>query len=264
MPSTARSISASSITMTAFFPPSSREAFASLPAQFFPIILPIALEPVKDIIETSGWLVSASPASGPNPWIRLITPFGRPASSIILTKWTVVSGVFSSDFRTTVLPQSRAGNVFQHVIAIGKFHEVIIPITPMGYLFVIANRFLRPEWVVRPYHLRPSLPAKNAMSMPDCTSPIAPLTVLPFSRDMTSASSFLLAVIIRPASYSIFPRSGGGMFFHSLNEANAAATALPISSFPDRGKRPIISLILDGFLFSNVSPETALTHSLFI
>src|SRR3989304_2172150 len=99
--------------------------------------------------------------------MRFKTPFGKPASSNIFVKCTVVSGVFSSDFKTAVFPQSKAGKVFHAVIAIGKFQDVIIPMTPTGYLLVIANLFFNPEWVVRPYHLLPSPPAKKAISMPD-------------------------------------------------------------------------------------------------
>src|SRR3972149_1069940 len=143
--SAARSKSASSITITAFLPPSSRDTLASLPAQFLPIVFPVELDPVNEIMEISGCRTSASPASGPGPWIRFTTPAGSPASSNILMKYTAVSGVFSSDFRITVFPHNRAGNVFQHAIAIGKFHEVIIPTTPMGYLLVIAKRFFSAE-----------------------------------------------------------------------------------------------------------------------
>ena len=40
---------------------------------------------------------------------------------------------------TTVLPQTSAGAIFQDGIAIGKFHGVITPITPIGIRTLMLN-----------------------------------------------------------------------------------------------------------------------------
>ena len=40
--------------------------------------LPARVEPVKEIMSTSGCFTSASPAAAPEPVTRLNTPFGRP------------------------------------------------------------------------------------------------------------------------------------------------------------------------------------------
>ena len=41
--------------------------------------------------------------------------------------------------KTTVLPVTRAGIIFQHGIAIGKFQGVMIPATPIGWRMLIAH-----------------------------------------------------------------------------------------------------------------------------
>ena len=43
-----------------------------------------------------------------------------------------MSGVVSAGFSTTVLPQARAGAIFQAAISSGKFHGMICPTTPSG------------------------------------------------------------------------------------------------------------------------------------
>ena len=61
MPSTAWSIGASSKTMLAPLPPSSRVTFLSVPAIWRAIALPTAVEPVKATLLTSGCATSAAP-----------------------------------------------------------------------------------------------------------------------------------------------------------------------------------------------------------
>ena len=56
MPSTAWSIGASSNTMLAALPPSSRVAFFGVPAMDRAIALPTAVEPVNATLSTSGWV----------------------------------------------------------------------------------------------------------------------------------------------------------------------------------------------------------------
>ena len=45
----------------------------------------------------------------------------------------------STGLKTTVLPVTSAGIIFQHGIAIGKFHGVMIPATPIGSRMLIAH-----------------------------------------------------------------------------------------------------------------------------
>ena len=86
----------------------------------------------------------------------LTTPFGRPASSRTLTKFTADSGVSDAGLKTTVLPHTIAGMVFQDGIAIGKFHGVMTPQTPIDCRIDIANLLGSSDGVVWPYIRRPS------------------------------------------------------------------------------------------------------------
>jgi hypothetical protein len=58
--------------------------------------------------------------------------------------------------KTTVLPVTRAGIIFQHGIAIGKFHGVMIPATPIGWRIDIAHLSGNSDGTVSPNMRRPS------------------------------------------------------------------------------------------------------------
>ena len=58
--------------------------------------------------------------------------------------------------KTTVLPQTSAGAIFQDGIAIGKFHGVITPTTPIGWRTLMLNLSRSSEGVVWPKRRRPS------------------------------------------------------------------------------------------------------------
>ena len=73
-------MSASSSTMSALLPPSSRLTRFSVRPAASPTIRPTAVEPVKEIIATSGWAASAPPGSA-SPGSMCSTPSGSPASS---------------------------------------------------------------------------------------------------------------------------------------------------------------------------------------
>ena len=57
---------------------------------------------------------------------------------------------------TTVLPATSAGTIFQDGIAIGKFHGVITPTTPIGIRTLMLNLFCSSDGVVWPNSRRPS------------------------------------------------------------------------------------------------------------
>ena len=75
----------------------------------------------------------------PGPVTRLITPFGTPAFSKILTTSIAHSGVSDAGLNTIVFPQIKAGISFHAGIAVGKFQGVISPTTPIGILIVMQN-----------------------------------------------------------------------------------------------------------------------------
>ena len=58
---------------------------------------------------------------------RLTTPGGKPASCISSTSSVAQWGVSLDGLKTTVLPVTSAGIIFQHGIAIGKFQGVMMP-----------------------------------------------------------------------------------------------------------------------------------------
>ena len=89
------------------------------PAASDPTRLPARVEPVKEIILTSRWVISASPTSGPSPVTTLTTPSGMPARCAASAKATEVVGVSSEGLRTIVLPAAMAGRIFQAAICSG-------------------------------------------------------------------------------------------------------------------------------------------------
>ena len=84
------------------------------------------------------------------------TPAGTPASVRSSTKRWPSIGVSVAGLKTTVLPATSAGAIFQDGIAIGKFHGVMTPMTPMGMRTDIWNLFCSSDGVVWPNMRRPS------------------------------------------------------------------------------------------------------------
>src|ERR1041384_4068378 len=115
-----------------FLPPISRWTFLKEAAHCSLISRPVAVEPVNDITFTSGSVSIGAAAPGPSPVTRLTTPGGTPASTSACTKLIAESGASSAGLKTTVLPQTSAGRIFQDGTAIGKFQAVMMPQTPIG------------------------------------------------------------------------------------------------------------------------------------
>src|SRR6187399_2449272 len=124
--------------MTTFLPPISRCTFLNEGAACWFTSRPTAVDPVKDTTLTASCVTSLVPTSGP-PVTRLTTPGGTPASTSTFTKLTAESGVNVAGLRTTVLPHTSAGGIFQDGMAIGKFHGVITAHTPSGCRTDMAN-----------------------------------------------------------------------------------------------------------------------------
>ena len=93
--------------------------------------------------------------------------------------------------KTTVLPATSAGIVFQAGIAIGKFQGVMIPATPIGWRMLIAHLSGSSEGTVSPNIRRPSPAISSAMSIASWTSPRASAMTLPISRVSARASRSL-------------------------------------------------------------------------
>ena len=142
--------------MMTFLPPISRCTFLNDGAACKETVRPTSVDPVNETMRTASLTSSALPTSPPPPVTRFTTPGGIPASSRILTKLSAESGVSVAGLKTTVLPQTSAGMIFQDGIAIGKFHGVMIADTPTGCRIDIANLSRSSEGTVWPYCRRPS------------------------------------------------------------------------------------------------------------
>src|SRR5688572_18127714 len=131
-PSTTRSRSASGRTTMAFFPPSSRDTrrgpVSMAAAATF---RPVGTDPVKLTAPTPGWTAMAAPGSA-KPWTSWMSPSGTPASRQAATNASAQAGACSEGLRTIPLPARSAGKHFHDGMATGKFHGVIIPMTPTG------------------------------------------------------------------------------------------------------------------------------------
>src|SRR6202050_2668484 len=82
-PGTTEGKSASSHTIMADLPPSSRNTCLSVAAPFSMILLPTAVEPVKEIMSTRGETVSSSPTRWSDDVTTLTTPGGMSVFSAI-------------------------------------------------------------------------------------------------------------------------------------------------------------------------------------
>jgi hypothetical protein len=111
-------MSASSKTTTGALPPSSRCTFLSESEAAFAIHLPVSGDPVSETMSTPGWVTSEDPAGSPWPVTTLRTPGGK-MSAASSASLTVVTGVVSAGFSTTVLPVASAGPIFQTAIISG-------------------------------------------------------------------------------------------------------------------------------------------------
>src|SRR6267143_2007404 len=93
----------------------------------------------------------SSPASEPDPNTKFKTPGGIPASANNSTMRTAVAGVRVAGLKTTVLPATSAGAIFQIGMATGKFHGVTQATTPNGCFMVYAKFEGSSDWIVSPF-----------------------------------------------------------------------------------------------------------------
>src|SRR5262245_45507122 len=122
--------STSRSTIAGSLPPSSRVTRFRSGAAACATFLPVATEPVKEILRTAGCAVIQPPSSFP-PETMLITPAGTTSRRISPSR-SVESGVYGEGFSTIVFPASSAGAIFHTASITGKFQGVIAPTTPNG------------------------------------------------------------------------------------------------------------------------------------
>ena len=138
---TAASRSASSSTMTAELPPSSRWARLRCRAASSPTLRPAAVEPVKEMTRTRGSAISAWPVSAP-PGSTCSRPSGRPASSNTRARLTPPhTAVRGSGLRITALPSASAGATERIERISGALNGAMTPTTPTGTRRARLRRF---------------------------------------------------------------------------------------------------------------------------
>ena len=94
--------STSSMTIAGSLPPSSSVTRFSVAAALASTFLPVATEPVNEILSMPGCSVIQAPSSSP-PASTLTTPAGN-TSFMISPTFSVGSGVYGDGLRITVLP----------------------------------------------------------------------------------------------------------------------------------------------------------------
>ena len=252
---TAVSKSASSRMMLADLPPSSWATRLTVGAAFCATRTPARVEPVKDIMSTSGCWLSAVPTPGPSPLTRLNTPAGTPAASRISAKIIASNGAISLGLSTIVQPAARAGATLTAIWFIGQFQGVIRPQTPMGSLTISVVRLRSSNSNV--------LSARSAALM--CCGPLAAWAFFarpqgaPISSMMASAtSSWRFANSARIASSRAI-RSSRVVCEYVAKARLAAATARSTSAADPRLIRPQTSSVA-GLMTSSGSGDTGSTH----
>ncbi len=140
---------ASSKITCGLLPPNSRETRLMPLPETSRMCSPTRRLPVKWILSTPGWVISASPTVGPVPSTRLKTPLGTPASSSSSVRRKTVRLAYSEGFMTTVHPAASAGATFLQNRLSGAFHGRIAATTPTGSRSVIASTSSAPPGSAR-------------------------------------------------------------------------------------------------------------------
>ena len=117
-PATAAPRSAERVTIIGQLPPSSSVSRLMLGHERW-IARPVALDPVKAILSTSGCSTSAWPATDPAPVTTPTTPGGMPASTTFAAMASAVKGVISAGLTTIVQPAASAPQSFQPISSAG-------------------------------------------------------------------------------------------------------------------------------------------------
>lgn len=122
--------------------------------------LPVGVEPVNEILSTSGCAIRASPVGSPGPWTMLTTPGGRPGrSSSRRNSASVDAGVSSEVLTTIVQPAAIAAPILRTARSTGSFHGMISAQTPIGWVSVMSSTLAGEAPVTVPSSRRPA-PAK--------------------------------------------------------------------------------------------------------
>ena len=132
-PGRVAAMSASSRTRLTDLPPSSRKTGLRRLAAAAMMRWPVAVEPVKATMSTSGDVVSTSPTRWSCETTMFTTPAGMSVFSTMRRPRRVAfHGVSGAGLSTHVLPMASTGPSLLRMISIGKFHGTMTPTTPIG------------------------------------------------------------------------------------------------------------------------------------
>ena len=101
--------------MLADLPPSSCATRLTVSAAVLATMMPARVEPVKDIMATSGCPARYWPTRTPSPLTRLNTPLGVPAACMISANMMPLMGAISLGLSTMVQPAAMAGATLQTI-----------------------------------------------------------------------------------------------------------------------------------------------------
>ena len=110
-------------------------------------------DPVKDSFLTMGCVDKTLPTAGAlstEAVMILNIPLGNPALCPSSASASAERGVSGEGLQTTVHPEAKAAAAFRVSMAFGKFHGVIIPVTPTGSLVTISSRSERGGGITSP------------------------------------------------------------------------------------------------------------------
>lgn len=168
-PLSASSRFASSITITALFPPSSSMVLPNLVCTISLMRFPIEVDPVKEMSSSLLSLIKASPTVLPLPKQVAKTPGGHlfisRTSAIMRVVAIVIRLVVEAPFHIVRSPQIAAIAKFQPSTAQGKLNAVITPIRPRGFHCSIMKWLGRSEGKICPDIVRDMPHAMSQMSM---------------------------------------------------------------------------------------------------
>lgn len=231
-------MSTSSQTIHGSLPPNSRVTRFNVLAQLVMTRLPVAIDPVKEILSMPGCSVIIGPRLS-SPLRHCTTPGGknRVASS---ASFRSQYGVNGEGFTMTVFPVYTAGTIFPTAKSTGKFHGTIAPATPIGvYLWMILRSSVSSMVCVG--ISMPVSPRTHVIAMP--TSTVDWDRGLPCSMVRVLENPSALASIASAYAWSAARRSSKEVFDHVLNAARAAWTALSRSSCVATGTSGLGSVV---------------------
>ncbi len=263
----ARPRSASSSTMVADLPPSSRKTRFMVAAPFSMMRWPTTVEPVNEIMSTLGESVSCSPIRWSDDVTMLSTPAGMSVFSATTRPRSVAfHGVSGAGLRTTVFPVARDCPSLCEVTSKGKFHGTMAPTTPTGSRQMRREssepcRLMASGSTVS--HSKASISlAGQAKASEIGASSCGPFVVMrghPTSRMSCSRSSSCSACSASCSCWRQRLRKAWLVDQSVSSKARRAASmARCISAFEASATRPMTSSVA-GFTFSKVRPESAST-----